>query len=196
MSDLVNEDDPNVKLYGVSTGNGNNGVSQMFPDYYVWTDQPYRLAKAALVDTFKDGVGKDWALRHIEIEGESEYTIYAILSDPPCEETEDGEYPTLYYITNESGEYWSNDDGWTDQEHADKFTEEEQKTLDLPIGGDWEELELDDYEDGRNWQEYNGSWQILEVFPVKPEEIRDGKLVYSSIQDALTETVLKLVTED
>lgn len=35
------------RWYGVSTGDGNNGVSHMFPDYYVLTDDPWELAERA-----------------------------------------------------------------------------------------------------------------------------------------------------
>ena len=34
--------------------------------------------------------------------------------------------------------YWSNQDGWVEQPDADRFTESERKTLNLPIGGEWE----------------------------------------------------------
>ena len=33
--------------YGVSSGNGNNGVSHLYPDYYVRTADPFRLAELA-----------------------------------------------------------------------------------------------------------------------------------------------------
>ena len=41
--------------YGVSSGNGNNGVSHLYPDYYVRTADPFRLAELAMVDKFNDG---------------------------------------------------------------------------------------------------------------------------------------------
>jgi hypothetical protein len=34
-------------------------------------------------------------------------------------------------------EYWSNDFGWVSLSIADQFTPEEQKTLNLPMGGEW-----------------------------------------------------------
>jgi hypothetical protein len=68
-------------LYGVSTGNGNDGVSHMFADYYVRTDDPWRLARLALVSSFKDE-WKQRALDAADVDGESEYTISAMILDP------------------------------------------------------------------------------------------------------------------
>ena len=68
-------------LYGVSSGNGNDGVSHMFADYYVKTDDPWRLARLALVSSFKDE-WKERALNAAEVDGESEYTISAMILDP------------------------------------------------------------------------------------------------------------------
>jgi hypothetical protein len=73
------------RLYGVSSGNGNDGVSHMFADYYVYTDDPWRLAKLALVSGFKDEY-KESALDVCEIDGESDYTIAAVIYDPLDEE--------------------------------------------------------------------------------------------------------------
>ena len=33
--------------------------------------------------------------------------------------------------------FWSNDDGWTEYEYADRFTDAEKQTLTLPMGGEW-----------------------------------------------------------
>jgi len=68
-------------LYSVSTGNGNDGVSHMFADYYVNTDDPWRLARLALVSSFKNE-WKERALDAANIDGESEYTIAAVIYDP------------------------------------------------------------------------------------------------------------------
>lgn len=99
------------RIYGVSFGNGNDGVSQMFADYYVRVDDPWTLARAAMLGQFKPGEGHAWANRHIEIEGDAEHTIYATIDAPPCRETEDGEYPELpegmEYEDAEDGRNWS-----------------------------------------------------------------------------------------
>ena len=79
-----------MKLYGVSTGDGNNGVSHMFADYYVQTDNPWRLARLALVASFND----EWKARALDaadIDGESEYTIRAVILDPLDEESYEDE---------------------------------------------------------------------------------------------------------
>ncbi len=86
------------RLYGVSYGNGNDGVSQMFPDFYVMTSEPYTLARGAVIDTLKT----EWhaaADDSMFVDGEAAYTVYAVISDPldeePCEE----------------GEHWSDGNG-------------------------------------------------------------------------------------
>lgn len=37
-------------------------------------------------------------------------------------------------------EFWSNTDGWVDIGSAERFTQEETQTLNLPIGGSWATL--------------------------------------------------------
>jgi len=54
---------------------------------------------------------------------------------------------TMIVVKNASGDYWDNGWGWiTLEDDEDEcpftiFTEEEMKTLDLPIGGHWEILD-------------------------------------------------------
>ena len=78
-----------VRLYGVSYGNGNDSVSHMYPDYYVATDDPRRLAKAAMVSMFDAGEGQAWAIENMEVDGEAEYTISATIYNPP---EDDGDF--------------------------------------------------------------------------------------------------------
>ena len=103
------------KLYGVSFGNGNDGVSQLYPDFYVTTDSPWRLATCGIVSAMKEGVGQAWAQRNAEIDGESDYTIYATLPNPPCDDSPDGEYPDLpegvEYEDSEDGRNWQDTNG-------------------------------------------------------------------------------------
>ena len=40
-------------------------------------------------------------------------------------------------ICNGEDLFWSNEMGWVDLESSDSFTEEETKTLNLPINGSW-----------------------------------------------------------
>lgn len=70
-----------LRLYGVSSGDGNDGVSHIFADYYVRTDDPYRLATLALVGRYKP----EWQARakaEMTLDGEAEYTISACLYEP------------------------------------------------------------------------------------------------------------------
>ena len=69
------------KYYGVSSGDGNNGVSQLFPDYIVKTDDPWQLAYLASLSEFKAGEGQEWAKENMEIDGEEDYTIYVIFME-------------------------------------------------------------------------------------------------------------------
>lgn len=139
-----------LRLYGVSTGDGNNGISHMFPSYYVKTNKPWRLARLAAVNEFKADVGRAWAMRHMDIDGEAMSTIAATFACPPCQSTADGEYPDV----------------------------------DNP----------EDAEDGRNWQENNGSWLIVEVFP--EDSPRDGTTTYDSLSEAFPADLLAKVPDD
>ena len=69
------------RLYGVSYGNGNDGVSHIFADFYVTTDDPYRLAKLAMVSQFKpEFLAK--AIQSTHVDGEAEYSIQAVIYEP------------------------------------------------------------------------------------------------------------------
>jgi hypothetical protein len=91
-----------IKLYGVSSGNGNNGVSHMFADYYVRTNDPWKLVELAALTLFKKPDGVAWAKENVQIDGEAEYTISAVFYDPPLEEGE--EEPA-------EGESWCDNNG-------------------------------------------------------------------------------------
>jgi len=75
------------RWYGVSYGNGNDGVSQSYPNFLVYTDMPYTLARAAIVSQWKDKV---WANNNVDIDGEEDYTIYATIYEGSNGETEFG----------------------------------------------------------------------------------------------------------
>lgn len=90
---------PITRIYGVSSGNGNDGVSQSFADYYVMTDDPWTLARAAMLSEFEPGKGYEFALETMDINGEEEYGISAMILDPPADD--DGE----------EGESWSDVNG-------------------------------------------------------------------------------------
>ncbi|WP_262030742.1 hypothetical protein [Microvirga sp. Mcv34] len=44
---------------------------------------------------------------------------------------------TTWAIVNDAGDFWSNDDGWVDQESKTLFYAHEKVTMNLPIGGKW-----------------------------------------------------------
>lgn len=164
-----------TKLYGVSSGDGNNGVSHMFADYYVRTSDPYRLAELALLAEFKPGKGQAWARDNADIDGESDYTISAMILNPPCEDSADGEYPEIYrcvecgHITDSDQESCPDCDAigtlYEDSEHA---------------------------EDGRNWSDGNGAWLIVEIFPADDSDTRD-RPVYDSLEDAFSSDLVASV---
>lgn len=70
-----------VRLYGVSSGNGNDGVSHIFADYYVRTNDPWRLARLAMVGQFKDEYLPK-AIEACEVDGEADYTVQAVIYEP------------------------------------------------------------------------------------------------------------------
>ncbi len=73
------------QTYGVSYGDGHNGVSHMFPDFYVKTNEPWRLARLAILSAFKPKAF-EWASKEADIDGEAEYTIAACVYNPPDDE--------------------------------------------------------------------------------------------------------------
>jgi hypothetical protein len=88
--DFESARDATPRLYGVSYGNGNDGVSHTFADFYVRTNDPWRLAELALISDFKS----DWKVRAQDaalIDGESDYTISATIYDPLDEECDDSD---------------------------------------------------------------------------------------------------------
>src|SRR5215475_12504119 len=80
------------RFYGVSSGNGNDGVSHSFPDYYVLTDEPFRLAALAMVTSFNPAFRKA-ALEAVDINGEADYTISAMIYNP--EDVDPSEAPEI-----------------------------------------------------------------------------------------------------
>jgi hypothetical protein len=71
------------RIYGVSYGNGNDGVSQLHPDFYVKTADPWTLARAAMIDQFRTIAGRNYAAKRMDVDGEAEYGIQACIYDPP-----------------------------------------------------------------------------------------------------------------
>ena len=82
------------RTYGVSSGNGNDGVSHIFADYYVTTEDPWRLAELAMLTSFKPKF-RDQVREEMVIDGESDFTIYAVLYEPLDEPERDDEGEAL-----------------------------------------------------------------------------------------------------
>lgn len=80
--DNVAENVAEIRLYGVSTGNGNDGVSQMYADYYVRTNEPWTLARAAAYSCYKPGAW-EFLDNELQVDGDENYTISAILYEEP-----------------------------------------------------------------------------------------------------------------
>ena len=87
--DLATAEEVTPRWYGVSFSNGNDGVSQMWPNYYVRTCEPYVLANAAMLSQFCEGEGQSWAAEEMYINGEADYTIGVTILDPPPDDSED-----------------------------------------------------------------------------------------------------------
>lgn len=151
------DDTLETRLYGVSTGNGNDGVSHTFADFYVRTHDPYLLAEAATYDSYKP---QAWSYidDSLTIDGEPEYTIYATLYEEPGKPENNEACPEC------NGEGWLLCNASTlseDCPHCDGSG-------------------LADYVDC----EQGPAAFILEVFP-EDECNTHGKHIYPSIEDAL-----------
>ena len=152
-----------IRTYGVSTGNGNDGVSHTYADYYVKTDSPWLLAHCAVLAEFKPGKGREFAIEEADIDGESDYTITACIYDPPRDEQD---FPVTEL---ESGRWIV--DGEPDEEY------------------DSEDDAIAAYsEDSPSWCDCNGAWFILEVFP--EDEPRESTMCYDSIEECFSSDVI------
>lgn len=90
------------RWYGVSFGNGNDGVSHLFPDYYVRCTDPWRLAHIAILSQIVDDY-QTKASEALEVDGEEDYTIYAMIRNPLDWDEEN--------LTDEDGEDWCSANG-------------------------------------------------------------------------------------
>ncbi len=80
---LASAIDCTPRMYGVSIGNGNDGVSHTYANYYVRTCDPWSLAYAATLSEFSQGVGWDFALSEVFIDGDRDFCIRACILNPP-----------------------------------------------------------------------------------------------------------------
>jgi hypothetical protein len=177
------------KWYGVSSGNGNDGVSHMYPAYFVRTCDPYRLAELAMVSRFKPDFYAA-AIEAVEVDGEADYTIYATIYNP--EDVDPSEAPDpVYFNSYECDEC---DHAWT---HETEDSEEECECpkcdhLQVPHESEEQERDGDD-----TYSSANGAWQIIEVFPVD-QDARDNssRMEYDSLEEAFSADVRAIVESE
>jgi len=122
-----------ARYYGVSSGDGNNGVSHLFPNYIVKTNDPWLLADLAIISEFKRGYGRRWCRQNMIVDGDAEYGLSAMLLDPPGR-------------------------------------------------------------DGAGWSEANGAWLVVDVFPVRDDEVKKDRLVYETLNDCFGRQLVKAQT--
>ena len=154
------------RWYGVSFGDGSNGVSHMWPSYYVRTFDPWTLASAALIDRFDAGHMAQ-ASEELDTGGEADYGISATLYEPL-----DREEPESHYHCESCDGEWDEASGATVCESCGShdITEEQ---------GEYE-----------SWCDANGAYMICEVFPVESIDTRASR--YDSLESALSENAIRL----
>jgi hypothetical protein len=188
--DLASAENAIPHWYGVSSGNGNDGVSRTWPNYYVRTCEPYALARCAMLSEFKEGEGQAFALESMEIDGEAEYGITTMILDPPDDEAEaEPAFESTYHCDSCNHE-------WTDESELSNRT--------CPKCGESEEVTEEpieaEPEDSGSWSEFNGAWLIIEVFRIEPEDMPErgpyDRMQYASLQDAFTSDLIALASED
>jgi hypothetical protein len=162
-----------TRLYAVSSGNGNDGVSHMFPDYYVRTNDPYRLAALAMVSSF-DHKFKKAAADACEIDGESDYTISATIYNP---EDVDPSEAVTEMCCSDCGYTWTIDGEIPNDLQCPKCESDAVEQSDLEM-----------------YCNINGAWQIIDVFP--DNEPKDDRPTYDSLEECFGEDDLKLVPSD
>lgn len=71
------------RLYAVSYGNGNEGLSRMWPDFKVWADPDtlYEIARLAMVT--RGFASKAWVRRNVQVDEVGPDAVQAVLYDPP-----------------------------------------------------------------------------------------------------------------
>jgi len=160
-----------MRYYAVSSGNGNDGVSHLYPDYIVKTDRPYALASLAALTTFKKGEGQAWCKENLEIDGEADYTIYATLMESP--ETQDERDEMQKRCDELRNEYGAAE--------TDGATESELEAL---------QDEITALEDEIEGYGCDYAWNCFEVFPWDDQETpheTSGRPVYDSLEECFGE---------
>jgi hypothetical protein len=145
-----------TRYYAVSSGNGNDGVSHMFPDYIVKTNRPWALARLAALSTFKKGEGQTWCDENLELDGEADHTIFAVLHESPETQEERAEMETrCEELRKDYAEMEAND-----------ATAAELEALQDEITA------LEDETEGFGC---DTAWQIFDVFPYEADENHEAR---------------------
>lgn len=159
------------RWFAVSFGNGNDGVSHMFPDYYVRTNDPFHLAAVAMLANFNNAGPEDKAriIDATEVYGEADYTITATIYNPEDVEPEDESTPDYESIATANG--------FAVVEHVDsKFVyvkvgvlgdSDDYDSEDAAFEACCEDHDLiSDSDDGGSYCNANGCWIQCDVFAV------------------------------
>lgn len=174
------------RWYGVSFGNGNDGVSHMWPNFYVKTCEPWTLAAAAMLSDFKPGEGVAWCAENVQIDGEAEYGISATLYDPP-DDRED------YERDLEAAQESVTDARHAANEAADTGDDDDMMRAEKNLEEATDALETLEEQDPGYWSESNGAWMICEVFQVDEPNYR--KPVYDSLREAFSADLIEMARE-
>jgi hypothetical protein len=161
------------RWYGASFGDGNNGVSHIFADYYVRTADPWLLAGAAIVARFEPEY-KAEAIGAADIDGEADYTISACIYNPLDDDSPkfNNHYSCECGATHET-EAQTDDEIWC-----------------CECG---EDVEPDSSDELESWCDVNGAWLICEVFP--EDDMRDSVPQHDSITECFLASDIKLAKE-
>lgn len=189
--------DATPHLYGVSFGNGNNGVSHAWPNFYVRTCEPFILAAAAILSKFEAGEGIEWASVNTEIDGEAEYGISATIYNPPDDgdDYESSLESARDAITAAQTELDELESALPDEIDAE-IDHAEQSAIDqarLTLEQAESELETLEQEEPGSWCDANGAWMTCEVFRVDDADTRAP--VYTSLKDCFDASLISLARE-
>lgn len=170
------------RLYGVSYGDGNNGVSHIFANYYVRTADPWLLVQAATIGGFQPDYYQQ-ACDEMEIDGEPDYTLTGTILDPFDDDADDS-----FYTDAASGELIEMADGCWRIEGRDEETDYDSKAAAARAYCEANDIYPAPY------SEVNGAWFICEVFP--EDEPRSGlQPCYGSIEEAFSADLIAIAQE-
>lgn len=167
------------RLYGVSYGNGNDGVSHTFANFYVRTCEPYTLAAAAML-SMHDAI-LDYTAENLDVDGEAEYGISAMLLNPPDDRVDyESDLTAAQECVDIARENLCECEAYGTsvqiEESQDELSEAESA------------LEALENDDPGSWSDANGAWSICEVFP--ESDPRSSRWVYDSLADAFSADII------